>query len=646
MKIKTLIATLGLAGCTLAITAKDAVIMTINGEDITRSEFEYIYNKNSQQQLNQQPIEEYVEMFKIYKLKVADAIAEGIDQTREFNNEFNGYRAELAAPYMIDSVYVKSLMKEAYERAKEEIEVSHIMLFKAKNASENIELKSRIDSISEAIRNGADFSDMARRYSQDQGSAAKGGYMGFFTSMMYPYSFESAAYALKPGEISEVVESPVGYHIIKQHSRRPYRGKVLVQHILKLVPQGISAEDELAIKEHVDSIYNVAINNGNFNELAMTLSDDKGSARNAGKINWFQCGQMVPEFDSVSFALNINEISMPIRTRYGWHIIKKLDVQPLGSFESMQKQINNRVTDTRDERHNIIEEHMFELYKKEYKLKENKKLIEQMRADISVSGIDSAFFAKYKSNALTGEVMFSYAKTNKVTLPQFIMRISTFKNSDPIVALDHFNTQLKAMEYKQLKDYVDSQLENKYPDFCNLVNEYRDGILLFEVSNRKVWDKATKDTVGLEAFFNRNRADYAWGVPHVKGYLVQTANDSIAELVRNRMNEIGEDSLITTIKKEFQKRVKIEKILVAKGENAMVDHLAFGEAPVQPANMNHNSYFLYDFVILNEPEEVADVRGQVTSDYQNLLEEEWIEELKSKYPIVVYEKELRKIKQR
>ena len=642
MKSKAIIAALGLAGYALAWAAKDPVIMTVNGDDVTKSEFEYLYNKNSQQQLNQQPLDEYVEMFKIYKLKVADAIAEGIDETSQFKNEFNGYRAELAAPYMIDSVYVKKLMREAYERANEEVEVSHIMFFKAKDAETNLELKTRMDSIYNVLKSGGNFEEIARQYSQDRGTSANGGYMGFFTSMMYPYSFETAAYGLKPGEFSDVVESSVGYHIIKLNARRPYRGKVLVQHILKLVPQGSTPEQELAIKQEVDSIYNLAINGGDFGQLASSLSDDKGSARNAGKINWFQCGQMVPEFDSVSFALNVNEISQPVRTRYGWHIVKKLDVMPLVTYESMYKQILGRVTDSRDERSQLIEDHMFDLYKKEYKLKENKKLVEQMRGDISVAGLDSAFFAKYKGDEFKSQDIFTYAKTNKVGVSEFLMKISTFKNSNPIIATDYFNNQLKTIEYNRLKDYVDSELEDKYPEFRNLVNEYRDGILLFEVSNRKVWDKAAKDTVGLEEFFKKNRRDYAWSVPHVKGYLVQTANDSIAELVRNRMNEIGEDSLVKTIKKEFSKKVKIEKILVSKGENAMVDELAFGETPIQPANMN--TYFLYDYVILNEPEEVADVRGQVTSDYQNLLEDEWIEELKSKYPIVVYEKVLKKVK--
>lgn len=644
MKNKTLIAAISLAGCALAWAAKDPVLMTINGEDVTRSEFEYLYNKNSQQQLSRQPLDEYVEMFKIYKLKVADAIAEGIDTTAQFKNEFGGYRAELAAPYMIDSAYLKTLMQEAYERVKEEINVSHIMLFKTKVADENLKLKQQIDSLHTEIINGADFEEMARKHSQDRGTSQRGGNMGYITSMLYPYSFETAAYALNPGEISEVVESPVGYHIIKLNARRPARGKALVQHILKLVPQQATPDQETAIKQQIDSIYNLAISGENFDLLATQNSDDKGSARQGGKLSWFGCGQMVAEFDSASFALNTGEISTPIRTRYGWHIIKKIDAQPLASFEQMEPQISARVTDNRDERSGLMEDHMFEIYKKQYKLKENKDLLKQMRADIATMGIDSTFNAKYNSNSYANTTLLEFAKTKKTTLPEFLQTIKNFKSNNPVVALEYFNSQLENYQYAALRGYVDSQLESQYPEFRNLVNEYRDGILLFEVSNRKVWDKAAKDTEGLQEFFNKNRRDYAWSVPHVKGYLVQVANDSIAEIVRARMDELGADTLVTTIKKEFQKKVKIDKILVAKGENAMVDNLAFGETPIQPSDMNHATYFLYDFVVLNEPEEVADVRGQVTSDYQNLLEEEWIEELKAKYPITVNEKEIKKIK--
>ena len=253
MKSKLLVLA-GLAGCALSWAAKDPVVMTINGEDILKSEFEYLYHKNSKQQIGQQTLDEYAEMFKIYKLKVADALSEGLDTTKQFRNEFEGYRKELAAPYMVDSAYIEKLAREAYDRAGKEVEVSHIMFFKTRNPQENKELRQRADSLRQELLKGADFETLAKQYSQDRTVQVNGGNLGYITSLLYPYPFETAAYELKKGEISDVVETLVGYHVMKGGDKRNSRGKVLVQHIMKLVPQNATPEQEAKIKAEIDSI--------------------------------------------------------------------------------------------------------------------------------------------------------------------------------------------------------------------------------------------------------------------------------------------------------------------------------------------------------------------------------------------------------
>ncbi len=179
----------------LALMAKDPVIMTVNGVDVPKSEFEYLYGKNSQQQLSQQPLDEYVEMFKLYKMKVEDAKAEGIDTTAAFRKEMEQYRHDLAAPYLADSVFLEKLLKETYDRATQEVEVSHIMLFKSQNPAENAAKRQRIDSVRDALLSGADFTELAAGISEDRGSNQRGGWMGYISAQQYPYSFEVAAYA-------------------------------------------------------------------------------------------------------------------------------------------------------------------------------------------------------------------------------------------------------------------------------------------------------------------------------------------------------------------------------------------------------------------------------------------------------------------
>lgn len=639
MKSKLLLLA-GVAGCTLAWAAKDPVIMTINGEDVTKSEFEYLYHKNSQQQIGQQTLDEYAEMFKIYKLKVADALAEGLDTTKSFKNEFEGYRKELAAPYMVDSVYIQKLMKEAYDRAKVEVEVSHIMLNKSRNPQENMAIRQKADSLRNELMKGADFAEMARQYSDDRSAQINGGNIGYVTSLLYPYQFETAAYKLKKGEISEVVETVYGFHIMKGGERRAARGKVLVQHVMKLVPQGSSPETEAKIKAEIDSIHDLLKNGADFDKIAASFSDDKNSARQGGKLPWFGAGAMVIEFDQAAFALKNGEISEPVRTSYGWHIIKRLDGKPLESFEEFRPKVETIINNNKDYRFKMIREQKAAQLAKEYKAKENKALLRKIRAEIAANGIDSAFHAKYDKS---DEVVFTYAD-KKMTMSEAMSRILRYKNSDPKIAMEYFNGYLANFENVALMNYEETQLERKHPEFKNLINEYRDGMLLFEVSNRKVWEKASRDEEGLKKFFEQNHADYRWTAPHVKGYLIQAKNDSIAKVIETRLSELGKDTLVTTIRDEFGNNVKIDKVLVAKGENAMVDNIVFGASPVKPANSAFDTYFMYDFVVISEPEEVDDVKGQVTGDYQNLLEQEWIEELKVKYPVVINEKELKKIK--
>lgn len=639
MKNKLLVL-VGLAGCTLAWAAKDPVIMTINGVDVKKSEFEYLYHKNSQQQIGQQTLDEYAEMFKVYKLKVADALSEGLDTTKQFKNEFEGYRKELAAPYMVDSTYVKKLIQEAYARADKEVEVSHIMLFKTRDPKENKILRQRADSIRQELLKGADFAEMAKQYSQERSTKDNGGNIGYITSLLYPYGFETAAYNLKEGEISEVVETLYGFHVMKGGKKRDSRGKVLVQHIMKMVPQNSTPEVETKIKNEIDSLHIMLVNGADFSKVASVNSDDKNTARQGGKLPLFGAGAMVREFDEAAFSLAVGEISEPVRTAYGWHIIKKLEEQPIESYEEFVPKAEAVLNNNKDLRFKMIREHKGEQIAKEYKAKHNKKFMAQVRADIMNKGIDSTFHAKYDD---CQEVIFSYAD-QEMTLSEAMSRIKRYNESDPEIALEYFNGFLSNFQNVALMKYEETQLERKYPEYRNLINEYRDGMLLFEVSNRKVWDKASKDEAGLKEFFEQNKKDYKWTTPHVKGYLVQAKNDSVARVIENRMNELGKDTMLNTIREEFGKSVKIDKVLVAKGENAMVDNIVFGASAVKPANSMFGSYFLYDFVVINEPQEVDDVRGQVTGDYQNLLEQEWIEELKVRYPVIVNQKELAKIK--
>ncbi len=644
---KKLLVIAGLAGCIAATFAakKDPTIMTVGNINVPLSEFEYLYNKNAQQQIGTQTIDEYAEMFKTYKLKVADALAEGIDTTQAFQNEFNGYRQELAQPYLTDSAYIKSLMQEAYSRMSEEVEAIHIMLFKQRDSQANRQAKAKIDSIHSLLLAGDDFADLAKRFSQDRSSAARGGNMGYITSSTYPYNFETAAYTLKEGQISDVVESPQGYHILLGGKHRPARGTVLVQHILKLVPDTASQAQQKEIKHLVDSIYSVAVAGADFDNLALLTSEDPGSARKGGMLPWFGSGRMVAEFDSAAFALPVGAISTPVRTRYGWHIIKKLDERPVAPYQEVEPQIKQAVNNPQDARAQLIYDHFIDSLKKKYNYKEYPAVEAQITDYALKQGVDSLFFQRFiYTPQVANQTLVSFAD-QKHTVGEFAQTIVKYHNTtNPASAAEFVDYRLQGWKKGKIYKYEDSQLANEYPEFKNLTNEYRDGMLLFEVSNRKVWEKASQDTEGLNQFFQTNKSDYTWSEPYVKGFLIQTTSEDVSNQIRTRLQGLPTDSVMPIVRQEFAKEAKIDKVLAAKGDNPLIDARVFGGPEISPSNATYTDYFIYDFKLLTQPEEVGDVKGQVTGDYQNLLEQEWVQELREKYPITVNEKELSKLR--
>lgn len=632
--------------CALLATityAKSPVIMTVNGVDVPKSEFEYLYNKNSQQQLSQLPIEDYVEMFKLYKLKVEDAKAEGIDTTTNFKREMEQYKHDLALPYLTDSVYLHKLLHEAYERSQKEVEARHIMLFKTQDPVQNRMLKSRIDSIHTILKNGANFEETAMQYSQDQGSSRNGGLMGYITAQQYPYFFELAVYNTPEGEISDVVESPVGYHIIKGGKRRDARGKVKAAHILKLT-QGADDVKKEAAKNQIDSIYDVVIANPDlFEKLAKEYSEDPGSASQGGLLPVFGSGEMVAEFDSVAFSLADNTISKPFRSGFGWHIIKKIESVAGPSENDMKAQFMTRISNPQDERYALVKNNQMNVYAARHKASITDKTISELNAIASKGGIDSIFIETINSPKVSQMCLYTIDK-KPVKVEKLAKRLSNTHQTDIPTAQQLIKDMINNLYYNDLLEAEEARLYKEVPNYRNLLNEYVDGSLLYEVSVKKVWDKAAKDTEGLKKYFESNRSNYKWSVPHAKGILVQATNDSIANEIRKLVPTLGKDTMVNTLRKTFRGNASFDKVLVEKGSNAMIDHLLFNGPEAKPKRNNYTTYFMIEPRVIIEPEEMSDVKGLVTNDFQNELQGEWENELKQKYPVSINSKVLKSLK--
>ncbi len=638
MKVKLLISSLLLGTAILAIAKGDPVLMTINGKDIKLSEFEYLYHKNNQQQIEKETLEQYVDRFVLYKQKVADAEAAGIDTTSLFIKEFEGYQKDLAAPYITeDTTYRWQFIQEAYDRYKQQIDIDHFML-PVGSAAETMANMNRMDSIRNCVLNGEKWEDLVDKYSSDPSKTRNHGHYGFISSLMFPYDFENVAYGTPVGEVSKPFATKYGVHMIRVNGKRD-REDVHVKHILKLFPHGATDEQKAACKAQMDSIYALLQAGADFEELAKKESQD-GSANRGGDLGWFGRGRMVPPFEKVAFELADGAISEPFATQYGYHIIKKVahGIQPLSQ---LRPAIENSFK--HDDRDKLIQERRLSDWKAKYNYSVNPEAIDYITNALNAAGkFDSAFVAQ----TIKGCKLPLMTYGNNESLP--VMSLLPQLNNKAVftnlsAAKDYLMSRIDNMADAALQDYNANELVKSNPEYRNLLNEYRDGMLLFEISNRRVWKAAGKDTAGLEKYFAENRGKYNWDEPHFKGIILSAKNDTILNMVKADMATMASDTLTDALHEKYGSDIRMERMVVKQGENALADYLAFhvGE---KPERKGYSECMILEGGVISQPQEMSDVKGAVTSDYQDVLEQLWKKELAKKYPAKINKKVLKQVK--
>lgn len=624
-----------------AVAAKktsDPVVMNVNGKDVRQSEFEYLYNKNNQQQVKPQSIDEYVDMFVVYKLKVADAEAAGLDTTATFLKELNGYTSELARPYLRDTTVQNRLIAEAHARMATQRKVSHIMLPPGKTSLEREANRARLDSIRTAILAGASFEELAQKFSADRSVVRNNGCMGYISANAFPYPFEKASYETPVGQISEVIDDlPYGFHIIRVEDERPNPGKVSARHILKLT-QGLDEAGTAGKKAQIDSIYTLLKNGADFAELAKKESEDVGSGRNGGMLGFFGPGEMVPEFEAAAFSQKAGEISEPFKTSYGYHIVQTLDFQGVPSIEEATPAIKNIMA--RDERSSMPEEATLNAFKASHKILLDPKA---MKAAKQIAASKATPAEAFTALAASKKKIAKVGKSS-ITIADIVATIPSNVREGATDAYAEFERGAQARINELTNEYMRAQLKETNPDFRNIVNEYRDGILLFEISNKNVWDRAANDPEGLQRYFEAHRADYTWDSPRYKGYVIFATSDSIAAEAKAYLaaNQIENDSLASNLRNRFGKEIKIEHVVAAKTDNPIIAEIAFDGPKAKPV-AQWKAWFPYRGRVITAPEQATDMRGPVSTDFQAELERQWVEQLRSKYKVKINNKAISKI---
>lgn len=576
---KTFLSILLLGASILMFGQQDQVLMTINNQPIMASEFLYIYEKNNQESsLDKKTMDEYLDLFINFKLKVAEAIAQGVDTTAAFKKELAGYRAQATPKYLQDNEAIDSLVVLSYNRMAKIRRASHIAVQCAPDADEATvaAAKARIDSIRERVTVGIpvkvkkgrktitvqeaeDFNEAAVLYSEEPSAKQTRGELGWIQPFRYVYSFEDAVYTTPVGEVTPVFRSPYGFHIAKVQGERDFE-EVHASHIMKMTPMGDlqrMADAQLAM----DSIYNLAIQaNANFAALAQANSEDRGSAMRGGDLGWFGRGAMVQPFEDITFGMEIGQISKPFQTRYGIHISKLHEKRGIQPLDSIRGQILRQVQ--RDQRMQIAEQSFIDKTRAEYNLPAE-------------------------------------------------------------------------MSNEEVKAYADAHLEEKYSELRNLVNEYHDGILLFDVSLREVWDKASQDVEGLTAFFKANKKNYVWDAPRFKGHIIYAKDETSAKVAKQIIKTADPDSVMSYLNQRVNVDsvlyVKVERGIWTAGKSAAADKYGFKLKDAEYTPKEDFPIVIAVGKVIKAPQVYTDDRAKVVTDYQDFLEKTWVANLREKY---------------
>ena len=620
-------------------------IFSINGENVSTPEFENIFKKNNYtgKSLTAADVDDYLDRYINFKLKVKEAYAMGLDTNPQFDRELVGYRSQLAKPYLTDKETGDLLLREAFKRSQEEVRAVHVLIRLEPNAApaDTAAAYKKILAVQARLNKGDDFFTVATEDSEDPSAKQNKGDLGYFSVLQMIYPFEQVVYNMPVGKISAPFRTNFGYHIVKLMDKRATRGKIKVAHILIKAAETDAPEKQATAKTKIEELYKRA-STEDFANLAKQYSEDPSTKDKGGELQPFGTGRMVEVFENTAFGLKKDgDVSQPIKTNFGWHIIKRLSYEEIPNFEQAELSLKQRVD--RDARSFQKRNVLINKLKKEYDLKE---YAFAKNAVIAAIAQDTSFVkANFKAEATAGfkaPLIEIKDKTyTQANFADFVAKNQSRMEADPTMVLNGLYTRFVE---DAIIGYEDQNLEKKYPEFNALMQEYKDGILIFDLTDRKVWNKAVADTTGLQAYYNSHKNDYMWG-QRVEATIYSCLDEAVANKVKKMAGRKNNEVILAKINKENPLNLKITEGKYSKGDNELVDKA--GETVGLSANMKEGSgvaFVKVRKVLAPEVKQLSEIRGIITSDYQSFLEKEWLKELKNKYKVVVNQAELAQIK--
>lgn len=639
MNIKNLVlfAFIALNTVVLAQNKDKEVLFSIDDKPYYTDEFVRVYNKNIDlvKDESQKDLNSYLDLFVAYKLKINKANKLGLQNGTQYQNELKSYRSQLAKNYTSDTKVTKALIDEAYNRMQKEVRASHILINCDENASPEDTLKAynQIVDIRKRILSGQSFEDMALQFSQDPSAKQNKGDLGYFSAFRMVYPFETAAFTTKVGEVSKPVRTKFGYHIVKVTNERTNRGEITVAHIMIVKPKGETTFDPEKAKSTLSDIYKKIQQGENFETLASQFSEDKNSGARGGALPKFASGQLSSEeFENVAFGLkNPGDYSEPFETQFGWHIVKLIEKHPLKSREEMERELDSKIR--KDDRSRIIVNTLNTKLRQKYAIKRNEKLFSEIKKSVTDKYYTGDWKAPEDTKLFDAELFKIESKV--VTGTNFVNELQSQQKANvkikPITKLVD-----KAYENfldNQLNAYYNDNLEKEFPEFANIVDEYRDGLLLFDLMEKEIWNKAKQDSIGLKSYFDVNKSKYQWK----NRVEVVTASSAKEDFVKQAQKLLKSDITADALKEKLNTK-EVVNIMTKQEiiEEGLDKNIAFktGVSKIY----KDKDFFYVNKVLKVLPagqKTLEETKGKVINDYQQYLEDNWVTELKKEFKVNV-----------
>jgi peptidyl-prolyl cis-trans isomerase SurA len=621
--------------------AKKEVLFTIDGKPYYTDEFVRVYNKNLDlvKDDSQKDLNNYLDLFIGYKLKVNKANKLGLQNGKKYQGELKSYRTQLSKNYLTDTKVTKELLDEAYARSQKEIRASHILFLVDENATPADTLKAynKAVEVRKKALAGEDFGKLAQQYSEDPSAKDNKGDLGYFSVFRMVYPFETGAYTTPKGEVSKPVRSRYGYHIIKVTDSRQNRGDVTVSHIMIMKPKKDSPEENAKAKSTIDDIYKKLKQGEDFVTLAQQFSQDKSSASAGGKLTRFGSGELSStEFEDAAFALKQQgDISAPFETQFGWHIIKLDEKHAAKSLEDVQADFENRIK--KDDRSKLITASMTDKLRKKYEVKKDAKAYAKALKALNDKIYTQTWELPKDIDTYTQTVV-TINNDKKISAKDFLTYVNAQQRSGltakPVTRLA--DVLLEKYTDEQLAIYYNDNLETEFPEFSMVMEEYRDGLLLFDLMEKEIWEKAKNDTIGLDNYYKNNVSKYQWA-NRVDATVYSSTKEDIIKKARKFLKKDKDAAYIKEQLNTGDTVEVIEKTGIFERDSDALPKQKEWKTGVSDVIKDGNYYYVVktNKVLPAGPKTLEESKGRVINDYQQYLESTWVDELKKEFTIEV-----------